>query len=234
MKKKYIVLLLITFLIIPLVSYAHQGNTDASGGHNSSTGYHYHHGYPAHQHENGQCPYDFNDKTGLNSGSSTNSNDNNNNYVVPAETPQNPISVFIQYMLMFAMYGLIIWAFIMVIIIAIKKEPEKKPVYTTTQYKPQKNTDNFNTKSDALITKNDALITNEVKINPTTCYAEPIGAKPQQKPECKKTVFVYVTKSGNKYHKKNCKVLTGGERRMDVSIAKGLGYTPCSKCDPPK
>ena len=123
---------------------------------------------------------------------------------------------------MFAMYGLIIWAFIMVIIIAIKKEPEKKPVYTTTQYKPQKNIAPI------------APEINEVKINPITCYAEPIGVKPQQKPEYQKTVFVYVTKSGNKYHTKSCKVLTGGERRLDVSVAKGLGYTPCSKCDPPK
>lgn len=39
---------------------AHPGHTDAAGGHwDSSTGeYHYHHGYPAHQHENGICPYE--------------------------------------------------------------------------------------------------------------------------------------------------------------------------------
>lgn len=229
MKKKYIALLLIILFAIPAVSFGHSGKTDANGGHNSDTGYHYHHGYPPHQHENGQCPYDFDDKTGWNSGSSTNINtnksnysDNESNYVAPVEKQKNPVVVLVQYLLMFAMYGIIIWAFIMVIIIAIKKEPEKKPVYTTTQYKPQKN-----------ITPT-APIINEVKINPTTCYAEPIGAKPQQKQEYKKTVFVYVTKSGNKYHRKNCNVLTGGERRLDVSVAKGLGYTPCSKCNPPK
>lgn len=44
---------------------AHPGRTDANGGHyDSSTGeYHYHHGYPAHQHTNGICPYDFDDQT---------------------------------------------------------------------------------------------------------------------------------------------------------------------------
>ncbi len=44
----------------PVVSFAHSGRTDASGGHyNRSTGeYHYHHGKPAHQHPNGVCPYD--------------------------------------------------------------------------------------------------------------------------------------------------------------------------------
>lgn len=46
-------------------SYAHPGRTDSNGGHyNRSTGeYHYHHGYPEHQHPNGVCPYDFDDKT---------------------------------------------------------------------------------------------------------------------------------------------------------------------------
>lgn len=39
--------------------FAHPGKTDSDGGHfDRSTGeYHYHHGYPAHQHENGTCPY---------------------------------------------------------------------------------------------------------------------------------------------------------------------------------
>lgn len=51
-------------------SFAHPGRTDSKGGHyDHSTGeYHYHHGYPAHQHTNGVCPYDFEDKTGKNSG----------------------------------------------------------------------------------------------------------------------------------------------------------------------
>lgn len=49
---------------------AHPGRTDSNGGHyNRSTGeYHYHHGYPEHQHTNGVCPYDYDDKTGEGSG----------------------------------------------------------------------------------------------------------------------------------------------------------------------
>lgn len=55
----------------PSVS-AHPGRTDSNGGHyNSFTGeYHYHHGYPEHQHPNGQCPYFYDDRTGTSSGSS--------------------------------------------------------------------------------------------------------------------------------------------------------------------
>lgn len=55
-----------------VTSFAHPGRTDKNGGHyDRSTGeYHYHHGYPAHQHTNGVCPYDFEDKTGQSSGES--------------------------------------------------------------------------------------------------------------------------------------------------------------------
>lgn len=58
------------------VAFAHAGKTNSNGGHyDYSTGeYHYHHGYPAHKHINGNCPYDFKDKTGENSGSSSSGN----------------------------------------------------------------------------------------------------------------------------------------------------------------
>lgn len=87
MKHKTITAIIITILtlLITTPSIAHPGGLDDYGGHNDrSTGeYHYHHGYPAHQHNNGICPYDFDDKTGTNSGNnnnnsnSTHSNDHN-------------------------------------------------------------------------------------------------------------------------------------------------------------
>lgn len=57
-----VLLLLISFSVSV---FAHPGRTDSRGGHyDRSTGiYHYHHGYPAHQHTDGVCPYDFDDKT---------------------------------------------------------------------------------------------------------------------------------------------------------------------------
>ena len=68
MKKNPLILfsfILIICLFLNLCFSAHSGKTDSSGGHiNKSTGeYHYHHGYPAHKHTNGNCPYDFDDKT---------------------------------------------------------------------------------------------------------------------------------------------------------------------------
>ena len=69
MKKKFLIFLSILVLLLMPV-YAHSGGTDENGGHyNHSTGeYHCHHGYPAHQHINGVCPYDFDDQTGATSG----------------------------------------------------------------------------------------------------------------------------------------------------------------------
>lgn len=68
--KKHNVFGIIIFVLFlySLPSYAHSGKTDAYGGHyNKSTGeYHYHHGYGAHNHINGECPYDFDDKTNHN------------------------------------------------------------------------------------------------------------------------------------------------------------------------
>lgn len=60
-------------LLFPLFASAHPGAVDAQGGHyDRSTGsYHFHHGYPAHQHVDGTCPYDFDNKTGANSGGSS-------------------------------------------------------------------------------------------------------------------------------------------------------------------
>lgn len=58
--RKILVIIIILCLLLTTVSLSHSGKTDSSGGHyNMSTGeYHYHHGYPAHQHINGICPYD--------------------------------------------------------------------------------------------------------------------------------------------------------------------------------
>lgn len=81
MRKKLPALVFACFLIFvaPLTVSAHTGRTDSSGGHlDSSTGdYHYHHGYEAHQHYDmdgdgvADCPYDFDDQTNHESGSSS-------------------------------------------------------------------------------------------------------------------------------------------------------------------
>ncbi len=51
-------------------------------------------------------------------------------------------------------------------------------------------------------------------------------------PSEQKTVTVYVTKSGKKYHQDSCRYL--GESKMPISLedAKSRGYGPCSVCKP--
>ena len=65
--KKVIIFLTIVFLFasFSVYVYAHPGKTDSNGGHNDRQNgdYHYHHGYPAHSHIDGVCPYDYDDKT---------------------------------------------------------------------------------------------------------------------------------------------------------------------------
>lgn len=66
---KKLLIALFAPLLCCTVALAHPGDTDAAGGHyDRSTGeYHYHHGHKAHQHYNGQCPYNFDDRTGADS-----------------------------------------------------------------------------------------------------------------------------------------------------------------------
>ncbi len=81
---KKLISFFICFLLILLSIFivaAHPGGTDYKGGHrDSDTGiYHYHHGYSAHQHPNGECPYDFDDKTNTESGTSDSNSSSNLN-----------------------------------------------------------------------------------------------------------------------------------------------------------
>lgn len=71
--KKRIFLTLALVLSLSATAIAHPGRTDGKGGHHvgGTSEYHYHHGYSAHQHTGGVCPYDFDDKTGEDSGSSS-------------------------------------------------------------------------------------------------------------------------------------------------------------------
>lgn len=60
LKRFLLTLLSLATVFVFSISFAHSGGTDSQGGHyNHSTGeYHFHHGYHAHQHPNGVCPYD--------------------------------------------------------------------------------------------------------------------------------------------------------------------------------
>lgn len=48
------------------------------------------------------------------------------------------------------------------------------------------------------------------------------------------TAVVYITPSGAKFHKKNCKYIKSNEISISTKQAKERGYTPCLKCRPEK
>lgn len=90
MKKAIIVILVIAVLVIPVLAFAHSGRTDSAGGHTDrDTGeYHYHHGHSAHQHTNGECPYDFDDRADRSS-SNYSSNKTYNSPKITNDLPKN-------------------------------------------------------------------------------------------------------------------------------------------------
>ena len=75
--KRIFLTTLVATLLLPFPAFAHPGGTDANGGHTDrETGdYHYHHGYEAHYHTGGVCPFAFDDQTGSNSGEPSDSSD---------------------------------------------------------------------------------------------------------------------------------------------------------------
>ena len=44
------------------------------------------------------------------------------------------------------------------------------------------------------------------------------------------SAIVYVTNTGNKYHKSSCSYLKKSKIQTTLSEAQNQGYTPCSKC----
>ena len=82
MKKSFLVVIIILVMVsMATPTLAHPGRTDGSGGHfDHDTGeYHYHHGYPAHQHKNGECPYNHKDNTNHAIGSNSSSSSKSSN-----------------------------------------------------------------------------------------------------------------------------------------------------------
>lgn len=47
-------------------------------------------------------------------------------------------------------------------------------------------------------------------------------------------VVVYVTKTGEKYHSDGCQYLRKSQIPISLDDARASGYTPCSKCHPPR
>lgn len=47
-------------------------------------------------------------------------------------------------------------------------------------------------------------------------------------------VYVYITKTGKKYHRGSCRHLRKSKIKVSLDDAKERGYKPCKVCKPPK
>jgi len=52
--------------------------------------------------------------------------------------------------------------------------------------------------------------------------------------EDNKSTIVYITKTGEKYHRSGCRYLSRSKIAIELGDAKSQGYAPCSVCDPPQ
>jgi len=71
----------------------------------------------------------------------------------------------------------------------------------------------------------------------STPAPQPVAPKavsqPTPPPTQKKDVTVYVTRTGEKYHRDGCRYLSKSRIPTSLSEAKAEGYGPCSVCNPP-
>jgi len=48
------------------------------------------------------------------------------------------------------------------------------------------------------------------------------------------SITVYITRTGKKYHRGSCSYLRRSKIRISLKDACARGYTPCSRCNPPR
>ena len=116
-------IIILIAVLLPLSALAHSGKTDSNGGHyDSDTGeYHYHHGYPAHQHTGGKCPYDYDDKTNHSSGSGSLTTS------LSTQESANVFSVVVSFVLWALIVGIIVFI-AYTYVTTIKNETNRKIV----------------------------------------------------------------------------------------------------------
>jgi hypothetical protein len=68
-----------------------------------------------------------------------------------------------------------------------------------------------------------------------TCSAKLAAvAAPAHLTPLAKTTYVYITKTGKKYHRAGCRYLKKSKKKVTLKWAKSHGYTACKVCKPPK
>ena len=214
--------LLLSFFLVFVISavvFAHPGRTDKNGGHyNRETGeYHYHHGYPAHQHTGGVCPYNFDDQTGISSypyQSEENTAINEKPYVVQSKTAETKKTSYLPF------YKIFLCLFASVIAFggscAIKEKIKEQKL--RKEFLPL-----YQGKSMSQL----AGVPDWAEVD-SMGFPHSKNAKDQ----AHDFFTVYTSKNGKCYHQYFCKTLRSPVRSMNICEAKAKGLSPCQICKP--
>lgn len=214
MRRQLLFLLLCIFLVMPTAS-AHSGFTDGKGGHyDRSTGkYHYHHGYSAHQHPGGVCPYGFNNKTGKNSGSS--SSGNTSSATPPTQKPE-PSSLVKSPPLVISAFALAIALTSVCIVVRTqkaKKEAKRKEAEQMQRIRQFKEMYDGKPFDEVFQPPSDFSVNNN---------GEPLLLG--------RPVLVSCWYDGPTYHKASCRYAPPAQKPMWQAIC--AGARPCKVCNP--
>lgn len=198
----FIVLLSICSLAV--ISFAHSGRTDGSGGHyNHSTGeYHYHHGHPAHQHIDGECPYKLRQER--------------------SKTFTNIV--------IFVVIGAVIFIFVKYAINSHKEKKKKEECerLAALKYNEEKRiaVEKYEGKSikDFVDIPTGSMIGDDG-------LPRNIGCSSEDRYWGKEYTF-YVAYNGTKYHKENCRYAKSCYPQNAYNIKKRSYISPCYYCMP--
>jgi micrococcal nuclease len=67
-----------------------------------------------------------------------------------------------------------------------------------------------------------------------TTAQQPVKPEQTTKPKSDEDVTVYITRTGAKYHSAGCSYLRKSSIPISLKDAVARGYTPCSRCNPPR
>lgn len=255
-KWKWVALVLAATLCIGSAS-AHPGRTDANGGHHvTATGeYHYHHGYPAHQHPGGVCPYaetkeEKSIQERLDDMIESGGDSQASNTAEPEqEKPKNQIGGLI------ALGAFVTIFFVLPLLSAIiegiswhlekrkkrvKQDPQALPKPKPTKLAPvqppmrtiSKEERDHMIQADAYREMCGGRSIREMAGVPENVYFDDwdrpntLNRDPPEDP-----FFVYVTKNGTSYHLRTCR-LAKTASPMNICQAMAEGKQPCKLCRP--
>ena len=215
---------LIVLCLITTSAFAHPGRTDSAGGHKDNKNvsglgpYHYHHGYPAHLHTDGICPYETPVSPAPEAAQAPKAAQAPEAAQAPAPAagaaPSAPAAQTEREKAEF------LDAYIAIIVDGGKEYHTLDcPVYA---------------EGEDFIAYN---VSKAQKLDYTPCAkCHPAAAAKtdREKAEFLDAYIAIIVDGGKEYHTLDCPVYAAGENfcAYNVSKAQSLEYTPCAKCHP--